>query len=101
MTIDPGTGIVTWPNPIASGTLYPITIEATDANGEVDARTWNLKVKPGDFNGDGVTDTLDLPTFANHLLGLDNSHPCAADVNNDGNIDGLDVQAWIAASQTP
>jgi hypothetical protein len=102
MTIDSATGAVSWPVPVASLTPYSISIQATDTNGEFAGKTWKLTVRPGDFNGDGIADsTTDLPIFVNHLLGVDNSLPCAADTNFDGFVDGLDAQGWVISSLTP
>ncbi|MEK6644707.1 MAG: dockerin type I domain-containing protein [Planctomycetota bacterium] len=101
MTIDSGTGIVSWPTPIPSLTDYTVTIKAENDGGGFDTKTYLLTVKPGDFNGDGLADPLDLPDFVDHLLGVSNTRPCAADVNNDTFIDGLDAQAWIISSATP
>lgn len=102
MTIDSGTGIVSWPNPVASPTTYTVTIKAENDGGGFDTKSFQLKVKPGDFNGDGLTDVTDLTPFVACLLDPPNcSLNCAADVNNDTFIDGLDAQAWINSSLTP
>lgn len=101
MTIDAGTGVVSWPSPIPSLSDYTVTIKAENDGGGFDTKTYLLTVKPGDFNGDGLADSLDLPDFVNHLLGLSNTRPCAADVNGDTFVDGLDAQAWIISSATP
>jgi Dockerin type I domain len=79
-----------------------VTIKAENDGGGFDTKSYTLRVRPGDFNGDGIADTTtDLPIFVNHLLGLDNSLPCAADTNNDGFVDGLDAQGWVISSLTP
>jgi hypothetical protein len=52
-------------------------------------------IKPGDFTGDGILDTDDLPEFVDHLLEYANDRPCAADVNLDGFIDGMDVGEFV------
>lgn len=94
MTIDSGTGIVSWPNPLTSGVPYTVTIEASNGCGS-DQSTYNLTVRVGDFDGDGLLTPNDIQTFTDHLTGVDNSRPCAADVNGDTLIDGLDVAAWV------
>jgi hypothetical protein len=94
MTIDPGTGVVSWPNPATSPTPYTITVQA--GNGcNSSSQNYNLSVLVGDFNGDGLLDDLDIPQFADHLLGLDTSRTCAADVNGDTFIDALDLLEWV------
>lgn len=94
MTINSTTGVVTWPNAVASATPYTITIQATGACGS-DTESWLLTVRPGDFTGDGLVTTADLPEFVAHLLGQSTTRPCAADVNMDGQPDGLDIQAFL------
>jgi len=98
VTIDPGTGVVSWPSPTPSLSPYALQVTATNACGS-DTKTLSLTVLPGDFNGDGVLDELDIGPLVDHLLGFDNSRPCAADVNFDSAIDGLDVAAWIDLAQ--
>ncbi|HKQ47971.1 MAG TPA: S8 family serine peptidase [Phycisphaerae bacterium] len=94
MTVNPGTGEVAWPNPTPSFTPHTVTVRATNGIGN-DTETWQLTVAPGDFNGDGVLDVLDIPEFVDHLLDVSNTRPCAADVNLDTFIDGLDAQAFV------
>lgn len=43
MTINAGTGVVSWPNPLASPTAYTVTIRATNTAGS-DDETWLLTV---------------------------------------------------------
>jgi hypothetical protein len=95
MTINVANGAVSWPNPPPNETPYGITVMATNAAGS-DTESWQLTVKPGDFTGDGVGDDADIPIFVDHLLGNQNSRPCAADLNLDTFIDGLDVLAFVA-----
>ncbi len=93
MTINPGTGIVSWPSPIASATPYSLTTRATNACGN-NSQNWTLTVKPGDFTGDGQVTPADIPMFIDALLGNPVATPCAADVNLDGLINGRDIQAF-------
>ncbi len=95
MTIDSGTGIISWPSPVASMTPYSITVKATGGCAGEDTQSFQLAVWPGDFNGDGNIDMLDVPAFNAHLLGLSSSQPCSADVNMDGDIDGLDIDSFV------
>lgn len=98
VTINPGTGQVSWPSPVTSPTPHLIQVTATNACGN-DTEILSLSVLVGDFNGDGVLDDLDLPQFVDHLLGLDVSRICAADVNGDLAVDGLDLLAWVDLAQ--
>jgi len=97
MTINPGDGAVSWPNPLAAVTPYTVTVRATNTAGN-DTESWLLTVLPGDFNGDGIRDDADVSDFADHLLGILNVRPCAADVNLDGFMDGLDIAAWVGSA---
>lgn len=56
-----------------------------------------------DINGDDVIDTADITAFVGVLLGT-NTNPCdvqKSDVNNSGDADGLDVQAFVNAFLNP
>lgn len=94
MTVNPGTGEVSWANPTPSPTPHTVTVRATNTIGN-DTETWQLTVAPGDFNGDGILDGLDIPEFVDHLIDVSSTRPCAADVNLDTFIDGLDAQAFV------
>lgn len=48
----------------------------------------------GDMNGSGATDLADLPLFVQALL--QGGESCAADINADGAVNGLDVQGFVA-----
>ena len=58
---------------------------------------YNLTVRVGDFNGDGLVTVSDVPAFIDHVLGLSVSTTCAADMNGDGFINGDDIQLFIDA----
>jgi len=45
MTIDPATGVVTWPNPTLSGSPHTVTIRASNGAG-ADNESWQLTVAP-------------------------------------------------------
>ncbi len=45
MTIDPATGVVTWPNPTLSGSPHTVTIRASNTAG-ADNESWQLTVTP-------------------------------------------------------
>lgn len=59
--------------------------------------TVTASVTPGDINSDTLIDETDAAILANVLIGLDTdpSHICRADVNDDGDLNGLDVSAFI------
>jgi hypothetical protein len=42
MTIDPATGVVSWPNPTTQGSPFTVTIRATDGSSNTDDETWRL-----------------------------------------------------------
>ncbi|GMU34951.1 MAG: matrixin family metalloprotease [Planctomycetia bacterium] len=96
MVIDNNTGVVSWPSPIASATPYTITVKALSQCGVgTSSVSYDLIVKPGDFDGDGVVTVTDIGPFVDHLIDVDNSTPCAEDVNLNTFGDGLDVQTFI------
>ena len=97
MTIDPSTGVVSWPNPIATGSPFLISVQADSAGGcgTSAPQTWQLGVVVGDFNSDGLVTETDVDGFANNLL-LD-VPICAGDVNGDGLVDGNDIAAFNLA----
>jgi hypothetical protein len=80
---------------LASGLQVPASI---DANGEVDAPEYAIfeTFLRGDITGDWRVDLADHPGFVDVLLGRDTlpAHVRAADVNGDGNQDGLDIQPF-------
>ena len=69
-------------------------LKPTQMKGETGEGSFlNLKVEPtalpGDVNGDGNVDALDVVAVINAVLGIQPSP--TADVNNDGNVNALDV----------
>lgn len=54
---------------------------------------------PGDMNGDSLLNASDLTVFTAVLLGTDTNpqHAAIADMNHDGQTDGADVPAFVAA----
>lgn len=50
---------------------------------------------PGDLDGNGIADELDLPLFVNTLLA--GSFGGCADVNGDGPVDGADIRPFVGA----
>jgi len=97
LSIDPGTGVLSWANPVVSPTPYSITVRADSASGCGSSTvSFNLTVALGDLNGDGVVNSLDVPLFVNELIGVSAPILCAADLNNDGVVNGEDIQLYIA-----
>lgn len=96
MTINPANGVVSWPTTISGIFPYSITTVATNACGS-DNKVWSLTVKPGDFTGEGIVDLSDLAAFVNDLLLDVPFQTCPGDVNLDGRVDGLDVDAFVRA----
>jgi len=92
--VNESTGVVTWANPIPAASPYIIGISATNTCG-TKFRYWSLTVKPGDFTGDGLVTSADLPIFVQHLLNQSSARPCAADVDLNGVVDGRDVQSFV------
>jgi hypothetical protein len=73
---------------LSNGILSDFTaqsIPATWINGSV-----QVSVIPGDANGDGVVNVLDMTKCAREILGLDALTP-GADANGDGNVNVLDM----------
>lgn len=98
VTINPVNGQVSWPNPTTSPTPHLIQVTGTNGCG-MDTEILSLTVRVGDFNGDGVLNELDIPQFSDHLLGLDVTRLCAADVNGDASVNGLDLLVWVDLAQ--
>lgn len=96
MTIDAGTGQLSWPNPVADPASYDVTIQAASQCGAfTDTVMLSLAVVPGDFNGDGAVDSADVPYFVDHLLGVSSSQNCAADQDNSTIVDGEDIDDYL------
>lgn len=55
--------------------------------------------EPGDIDGDGDLDSVDIQYFVAVLLGLDADpqHAARSDLNGDGEADGLDLQLCVLA----
>lgn len=95
MTINNGTGVVTWNDPIAAATPYTIAVRATNAHGN-GTISWQLSVAGGDLTGDSQIDDADIAPFVALLLGQSAPNP-AADLNCDGIVDGRDVGPFVSS----
>jgi subtilisin-like proprotein convertase family protein len=83
-------------NLIDTGRCGRGTVRVTDVAGNVSDQVvmLNGNCGPGDTNHDGGATIADIiPSFVDALLNA--TDDCAADVNTDGFVDGLDVQAMV------
>ena len=97
MTIDHGTGVVSWQDPVPSVVPQIVTIRATNSVGN-GTQSWQLSYRGGDLNGDGFVAPADLEAMVTVLLGGDPGpgyDAGAADVNCDGIADGEDIQWFV------
>lgn len=71
---------------------YQGQVEVEHENTAVDA-VLALDIMPGDANGDGIVNLLDIILMANHWIGVEPGITCShnADVNNDGEVNSLDI----------
>ncbi len=69
-------------------------IDISTVNREVQVR--EASALPGDVNGDGLVNQMDVEACVDHLLGIKDWGQ-AADVNGDGVVDVLDVQEIVKA----
>jgi len=66
----------------------------TDGDGACDLIDPCPNRRPGDIDGNGVTDPLDIPGFASVLLNAQAASAdefCAADLDNDAQLNGIDL----------
>ena len=92
MTIDPGTGQVSWAAPVASEFLYAVTIRATNAAGSSTQLFFLAVDTCHDVTGDGVIDLHDL-TQVLFEFGQPAIPPgTGADTDGSGVVDLTDLQ---------
>ena len=79
-----------WPGPFIFITGYQLVVLTRNAAPVVinDVRTYC----PGDINGDRQVNAVDLAAFAGNF-----GHSANGDLDFDGDVDGADVAAMIAA----
>ncbi len=101
MTINPASGVVSWPEPIVAGEPYTVTIRAVNAIGECQD-SWLVSVLPsqGDVDGDADIDLDDFTMFADCFDGpsvaLTAGCECA-DLDGDSDVDLADYALLMDA----
>ncbi|MCK6484228.1 MAG: GEVED domain-containing protein [Phycisphaerae bacterium] len=88
--------------PVAAGDAGGYFVRITNPAGQVDSVMAMLNVVPrgtGDLNGDGLADGDDIQGFMDVLYGVDTDplHVCAADMDQDGDVDAVDVPLFVNA----
>ncbi|RLS64286.1 MAG: hypothetical protein DWH97_08500 [Planctomycetota bacterium] len=90
MTINSSTGIISWPNTVASTFQYIINVRANNGTGS-DTQTLYLGVSgtncPADINHDGKVDGQDLVVVLNAW----GSNSAVADLSHNGVVDASDL----------
>ena len=84
----------------SSGTYY-VTLDVVDNYGSSGLQYWenitlegdsSCGVVPGDVNGDGTINIIDIVQIANYILDLSTpNYECAADINDDGTVNIIDI----------
>jgi len=96
MTVNAGTGVVSWAEPIPASTPYDVTLRATNiaGNGSV---SWQLFVLGGDLDGSGLRDRGDVSDMVACLAGPGSSLAAGCtcgDTDGDGDVDLRDLAAF-------
>jgi len=91
-SFDPAAQTFSWtPTYVQAGTYPNVHFGVTDGNlTDVEDITITVKYPPGDANGDGSVDSLDITKLKRIIMGLDDPTP-GADANGDGNVNALDI----------
>jgi hypothetical protein len=91
-SFDPAAQTFSWtPTYVQAGTYPNVHFGVTDGNlTDVEDITITVKYPPGDANGDGSVDSLDITKVKRIIMGLDDPTP-GADANGDGNVNALDI----------
>ncbi len=82
------------------GEVLPIAAELTQMSGiAIESSPVSVpECIKGDANGNGVVNISDVPMFVGAMLGtIPPDDPCRVDMNDDGTLDGRDVQLFVAA----
>ena len=95
MTIDPGTGLLTWTPSYADSLLgsVAVTLTVDDQDGGTDVQSWSITIGYSDADGDGIADSWETDN------GLDPNDPNDADSDADG--DGVSNVDEFAAGTDP
>jgi hypothetical protein len=82
---------------VSANCLVRITDSITPALTDVSNAVFAVTPVSGDLDGDQDVDMNDAAIFSGVLLGTDTdpNHMAQADVNHDGNADGLDIQPFL------
>ena len=101
MTINSSTGVIHWPNPIASPFLYAVKIRATNGAGTyADQFFIGVQTPPpacaGDVNLDGVTDIFDFGQLGVYFGTLSGATREQGDLDGDGDVDVFDFAVFLA-----
>lgn len=101
MTINPSTGVISWPNPIESPFLYAVKVRATNDAGTY-ADEYFIGVQspppacPGDVNADGATDIFDFGQLATYFGTPSGATREQGDLNADGAVNVFDFSIFAA-----
>lgn len=104
----PGLSRIEWN--VSAGQTYFLRVSAMFNVLEPNGPGFELIIVPptgcisGDLNGDTMVTPLDIPQFSAAVLAPESASAdefCAADVNQDGNVDGNDVHPFVSLILTP
>ena len=99
MTVNPDTGVASWPAPVPSSQPYGIEIRAINSAGHGSVLRM-LNVLPGDMNGDAAVSGTDLRAATNCLFGPNAALAMGcrcADADGDADVDLRDAAALQTA----
>lgn len=108
MTINAGTGVVSWPSPTSAGSPHTVTIRAANSEG-FDDESWLLTVtssgcptRCGDMNCDGLVNNFDINPFVMALSDpslYEASFPDCdlmnGDIDQNGLLNNFDINPFV------